>query len=76
LPSTALVRGIDRVGADAGQVVDIDGGDAARGVDGHARLDAVVAGVDVAGEALQPVGNELDGPAHDLGNDGNRDLVG
>jgi hypothetical protein len=36
----------------------------------------VVAGVDVAGEALQPVGNELDRPAQDFGNDGNRDLVG
>ena len=46
------------------------------GVDGHARLDAVVAGVDVAGEALQPVGDELDRTAHDLGDDGDRDLVG
>ena len=67
---------IDRIGADARQIIDIDGGDAALGIDGHAPLDAVVAGVDVGGEALQPVGNELDGPAHDLGDDGHRHLVG
>ena len=61
---------IDRIGADAGEVVDVDGGDAPLGVDRHARLDAMVAGVDVAGEALQPIGDELDRPAHDLGDDG------
>ena len=67
---------VDRIGADAREVVDVDGGDAPLRVDGHARLDAVIAGVDVAGEALQPVGDELDRPAHDLGDDGNRHLVG
>ena len=37
--------------------------------------DAVIAGVDVAGEALQPVGDELDGATDDLGDHGNGDLV-
>ncbi len=67
---------IDRVGADAGQVVDVDGGDAALRVHGHASRDAMVAGVDVAREALQPVGDELDRAAHDLGDHRHRHLVG
>ncbi len=66
---------IDGIGADAGQVVDVDGGDAAIRVDGHAPLDAVVARMDIAGEALEPVGDELDGPTHDPGDDGDRHLV-
>ena len=36
----------------------------------------MVAGVDVGGEALQPVGDELDRAAHDPGYDGDGDLVG
>ena len=67
--------GIDRVGADAGQVVDVEGGDAPLRVDGHAALDAVVARVDVGGEALQAIGDELDRSAHDLGDHRHRDLV-
>ncbi len=66
---------IDRIGADAGQVVDVDGGDAALGVYAHAALDAVVAGVDVGGEALQPVGDELHRPRHDFCDDRGGDLV-
>src|SRR5262245_5888072 len=62
---------VDGVGPDAREVVDVDGGDAALRVDSHAALDAVVAGVDVAREALQPIRYELDGSAHDLGDDGN-----
>src|SRR5581483_9202910 len=67
---------VDRVGPDAREVVDVDGGDAAVGIHGHARLDAVVAGVDVAGKALQPVGDELDRPPHDPGDYRHRHLVG
>ena len=50
--------------------------DAAVLVDGQARLDAVIAGVDVAGEALQPVGDELHRPAQQLRHDDDGDLVG
>src|SRR6185436_4982227 len=66
---------IDRIRTDAREVVDIDGGDAPFVVHRHAALDAMVAGVDVAGEALQPVGDELDRARHDFGNGGNGDLV-
>ena len=45
-------------------------------VDRHAPADAMVAGVDVGGEALQPVGDELDRAAHDPGDHRHRHLVG
>ena len=67
---------VDRVGADARQVIDIDRGDAALGIDRHAPLDAMIAGMDVGCEAFQPVGNELDRPAHDLGDDRHRYFIG
>ncbi len=55
--------GIGGVGADAGEVASLDGGDLAIGGDGHAGVDDVVAGVDVGDEALQAVGDEADGAA-------------
>ena len=51
---------IDRVGADAGEVVDLEGGDGAVALDADLRLHAMVARVDVGDEAFQPVGDELD----------------
>ena len=68
--------GIDRIGPDAGPVVDVDGEDLSLRIHRDLRLDLVVAGVDVGGETLQPVGDELYRAAHDLGDGGGRDLVG
>ena len=48
-----------RVRADAGEVDHVEAQDLAGLVDRDARLDLMVAGMDVAGEALQPVGHEL-----------------
>src|SRR5262249_55206385 len=67
---------IDRIGADAGQIVDVDCGDATVDIDGHAPLDAVVPRVDIAGKALQPIGNEFYRAPHDLGDDRDRSLNG
>ena len=75
--------GLDAAGArihrerpDAGEVVDLEGGDGPVVLHGDARLDAMVAGMDVGGEALQPVGDELDRPFQQLGEGGGRHLVG
>ena len=67
---------IDRVGADAGEVVDLPGGDGAVLLHADPRLDAVIAGVDVGDEALDPVGDELDRPLEQLGERHRRHLVG
>src|SRR5262249_32163284 len=67
---------IDRVGPAAGQIVDVDCSDAPVDIDGHAPLDAVVPRVDIAGEALQPIGNEFYRAPHDLGDDRDRYLIG
>ncbi len=63
-------------GADAGQVVDLEAEDLAvlRGRD--ARLDAVLARMDVGDEALQPVGDELDRPAQQQADRHGREVVG
>ena len=52
---------IHGVGADAGQVIDLEGGDRAVGFDRDLALHTVVAGVNVAGEAFQTVGDEFNG---------------
>ena len=67
---------IDGVGADAGEVVDLEGGDGAVVLDADLRLDAVVAGVDVGDEAFQPVGDELDRALQHLRQRHRRHLVG
>ena len=51
---------IDRIGADPGQIVDVDGGELALFGHRHARLDPMVAGMDVGHERFHAVGNELD----------------
>src|SRR6266545_879435 len=50
---------IDRVGADAGEVVDLPRRDGAVVLDADLRLHAVVARVDVGDKTLDPVGHEL-----------------
>ena len=67
---------IDRVGADAGQVVDLEGGDGAVVFDADLGLDAMVAGVDVGDEALDAVGDEFHRPLEQLGERDRRHLVG
>ena len=67
---------IDRIGADAGQVVDRESGDGAVALDADPRLDPMVARVDVGDEALQPVGDEFDRPPEQLRQRRRRHLVG
>ena len=67
---------IDRIGADAGQVVDLEGGDGAVALDADLGLDAVVAGVDVGDEALDAVGDEFHRPLEQLRQRHRRHLVG
>ena len=67
---------INRVRPDAGQIVGVDSRDVSLAVDSHARRDAVIAGVDIGGETLQPVGDELDGTAEHLGDDGDGHFIG
>ena len=67
---------IDRIGADAGEVVDLERGDDAVLVDADLGLDAVVAGVDVGDEALDAVGDEFHRPLEQLRQRHRRHLVG
>ena len=67
---------IDRVGTDAGEVVDLPGGDGAVVLDADLRLHAVVAGMDVGDEALDAVGDELDRTLEQLRERHRRHLVG
>ena len=67
---------IDRIGADAGEVVDLPGGDGAGAGDADPRFDAMVAGMNVGDEALQAVGDELDGTPQQLCQRRGRHLVG
>ena len=46
-------------GADTGEVIHFESADFAIVVDGNARMNAVVSGVDVTGERLQPVRHKL-----------------
>ncbi len=66
---------IDRVGADAGEVVDLERRDGAVALDADLGVDAVVARVDVGDEAFQPVGDELDRPLEPLRERDRRHLV-
>ena len=51
---------VHRIRPDAGQIVDLERGDRAVLLDADARLDAMVAGMDVGDETLEAVGDELD----------------
>src|SRR5208337_2406255 len=50
---------IDRIGTDAGQIVDLERGDGAIALDADLRSDAMVARVDVGDKAFEAVGDEL-----------------
>ncbi len=67
---------IDRIGSDAGQIVDLERGDGAVALHADLRLDAMVAGMDVGDEALEPVGDEFDRPAEQLRQRDHCHLVG
>ena len=67
---------IDRIGADAGEIVDLPGGDGAVVPDADLRLHAVIAGMDVGDEALEPVGDEFHRPLEQLRQRHHRHLVG
>ena len=54
---------IHRIGSDAGEIVDLERGDGAVALDADLALAAMIAGVDVGVETLDPVGDELDRPA-------------
>ena len=67
---------IDGVGADAREIVDLERGDGAGAGYSDLGLDAVIAGMDVGDEALQAIGDELDGAAQQLRQRRRRHLVG
>jgi CO/xanthine dehydrogenase Mo-binding subunit len=67
---------IDRVRADAGEIVDLEAGDVPVVHDGDAAFDAVIAGMNVGHEALDAVGDELDRAFEQLRERRGRHLVG
>jgi hypothetical protein len=67
---------IDRIGADASKVIDLERGDGAVVLDADLGVDAVIAGVDVGDEALDPVSDELDRSLQELRKRHRRHLVG
>ena len=54
---------IHRIGSDAGEIVDLERGDGAVALDADLALAAVIAGMDIGIETLDPVGDELDRPS-------------
>ena len=58
------------------EIVDLEGGDGAVVFDADLRLDAMIAGVNVGDETLEPVGDELDRPLQQLRQRHRRHLVG
>ncbi len=67
---------IDRVGADAGEIVDLERGNRAVLHDADLGLDAMVAGMNVGDEALDAVGDELHRPLEHFRQRHGRHLVG
>ena len=67
---------IDGVGADPGQVVDLEGSDGAVLADADLGLDAMIARMDVGDEAFDAVGDELHRALEQLGQRDRRHLVG
>ena len=67
---------IDRVGTDAGQVVDLEGGNGAVALDADLRFDAMVARMNVGDEALEAIGDELDRPPEQFRQRDRRHFVG
>ena len=67
--------GIDRIGADAGAVVDVEGKDLPFRIHRDPTRDPMVARMDVGDEALEAVGDELHRAPQDLRHGRDRDLV-
>ena len=67
---------IDRIRPDAGEIVDLERGDGAVFLDADARLDAMVAGMDVGDKAFEAVGDEFDRPLQKFRQRNDRHLVG
>ena len=67
---------IHRIGTDAGQIVDREGGDGAVALDADLGVDAVIAGVNVGDETFEPVGDEFDRPLQQFRQRHRRHLVG
>ncbi len=67
---------IDRIRPDAGQIVDLEGGDGAVLLDADAGFDPMIAGVDVGDETFEAVGDEFDRPLQQLCQRHRRHFVG
>ena len=67
---------INRIGTDAGQIVDFKSGDSAILADADLRFDAMIARVDVGHETFDTVGHEFDGTLEQLGQCDRRHFVG
>ena len=67
---------VNRVGTDAGEIVDLEGGDDTVFGDADLALDAVIAGVNVGDETLDAVGDELDWAFEQLRQRDRRHLIG
>ena len=67
---------IDRIGTDAGQIVDLERGDRAVALDADLRLDAMIARMNVGDEAFETVGDEFDRPLEQFRQRRRRHLVG
>ena len=72
----AAGAGINRIRPDAGEVVDLEGGNGAILLHADLACDAVVAGVDVGDEAFEPVGDEFDRTPQEFRQRHRRHLVG
>ena len=57
---------INRIGPDAGQIVDLEGGNRAVFLHADAGFDAMIAGMNVGDEAFEPVGDEFHRPLQQL----------
>ena len=67
---------IHRIGTDAGEIVDLERRDGAVALDADPALAAMVAGMDIGIETLDPVGDEFDRPAQQFRQRISRHLVG
>ena len=67
---------IDRIGSDAGQIVDLEGGDRAVALDADLGFDAMIARMNVGDEAFEAVGDEFDRPLEEFRQRRRRHLVG
>ena len=67
---------IHRIGTDAGEIVDLERRDGAVALDADLALAAMIAGMNIGIEALDPVGDEFDRPAQQFRQRIGRHFVG